>query len=108
MTQEVHVTSAAITKIQARLLGTTRPFIEELLRELDATEVAPLLGFIPPFSLLGKLYIEPIYDEQRSHSRKLLGEAEGALRAIDNIVAKLDQVKATWRAAEDANTVLYK
>lgn len=106
--QEVHVTSAAIEKLQQQLKQYTRPYIEGIIQMIDgSTEISPLFSIFPPFSVVG-VWVEKNYVDQQEFSREILGEKDGALAAVDRLVDGLEMIKRNWRAAEDASTVKYQ
>lgn len=100
MSLEIHVTSQAIDKIQDHMKSAIEEEIYgELKKQVGSVNVSHgFLGF-PPFSLLGKVTIEPEFHRQVGNVHDCLVRARQVVQ--DCRTNSLETIKANWIDAED-------
>ncbi|GAA3615870.1 hypothetical protein GCM10022419_121430 [Nonomuraea rosea] len=99
MSQDIHVTSKTLARIQADLRESVIPGLERLKSSVDTTHV-PMPGFGIQGIALGNKY-DDIRDDVKSY-------ADDAIKTVRNWIDALETIKRTWAAAEAASTVVYQ
>jgi hypothetical protein len=99
MSQDIHVTSTCIGKVQSNLNEKLIPALKDLKKDVGNTGVA-----FPGFGTQGLIFGGKYSDVQHN----VRGAVQDAIETVEAWIEALETVKRNWIQAENNSTVVYR